>query len=44
MLLLIELLNVTAVEGIKYSLAASKNKYQRFPVGAKKGEEQSEIR
>jgi hypothetical protein len=29
-----------AGEGIKYSCAASKNKYWRFPVGAKKGKEQ----
>jgi hypothetical protein len=29
-----------AGEGIKYSWAASKNKYRRFPVGAKKGKEQ----
>jgi hypothetical protein len=29
-----------AGEGIKYSWAASKTKYQRFPVGVKKGKEQ----
>jgi hypothetical protein len=29
-----------AGEGIEYSWAASKNKYRRFPVGAKKGKEQ----
>jgi hypothetical protein len=29
-----------AGEGNEYSWAASKNKYQRFPVGAKKGKEQ----
>ncbi len=32
-----------AGEGIKYSWAASKNKYQRFPVGAKKEKDCSKI-